>query len=103
MRKAGASSGKGSKRTGRYWSAAVTQHSDAITIPKGLFQRDDPKSIARSLKRAAEHSRRRKSSPFKSAASLLNFYINRAGKNLPTGRRRILERAKVALRSLYGK
>jgi hypothetical protein len=99
MRKAKRSSG----RAGRYWSAAVTQRSDAITVPPGLFRRDDPDSIARSLKRAAERSRRRKSSPFRSALSLLNFYINRAGRNLSVRRRRILERAKGSLRSLYRK
>ena len=103
MRRPKKSSSRATGRTGRYWSAAVTERSDAITIPKGIFQRDDPNSIARSLKRAAEHSNRRKSSPFRSAISLLNFYINRAGKNLPARRRNILERAKAALRSLYGK
>ncbi len=103
MRKAKTTSGRATSRTGRYWSAAVTRHSDAMTIARGVFRRDDPNSIARSLKRAAEHSNRRKSSPFRSAISLLNFYINRAGKNLPARRRNILERAKAALRSLYGK
>jgi len=103
MRKAKTSSGRATSRTGRYWSAAVTKRSDAITIPRGIFRRDDPNSIARSLKRAAEHSNRRKSSPFRSALSLLTFYVNRAGKNLPARRRYVLERAKASLRSLYGK
>lgn len=103
MPKAKTSSGRARSRSGRYWSAAVTQRSDAITIPRGIFRRDDPNSIARSLKRAAEHSRRRKSRPFRSALSLLTFYVNRAGKNLPATRRAILERAKESLRSLYKK
>lgn len=103
MRKAKTSSGRARSRTGRYWSAAVTQRSDAMTIPKGLFRRADPNSIARSLKRAAQRSRRRKSSPFRSALSLLTFYVNRAGKNLPAGRRYVLERAKASLRNLYEK
>ena len=103
MRKQRKSSGRASARTGRYWSAAVTQRSDAIDLPEGVFRRDDPNSIARSLKRAAEHSRRRKSSPFRSALSLLTFYVNRAGKNLPAERRATLERAKESLRILYGK
>src|SRR5438552_18971942 len=102
MRKAKTTSGRATSRTGRYWSAAVTRHSDAITIAKGVFRRDDPNSIARSLKRAVEHSNRRKSTPSRSAISLLNSYINRAGKHLPARRRNILERAKGPLRGPYG-
>jgi hypothetical protein len=81
----------------------VTQHSDALDLQGGVFKLEEPKSIARSLKRSAEHSTRRKASPYRSALSMLVFYINRAGKNLPAARRKILERAKVELRKLFGK
>src|SRR5207249_5047801 len=67
----------------------------------GVFSRTDPRSIARSLKRSAENSRRRKSNPFRSAMSMLNFYINRAGKGLSKTRRARLEAAKEELRDLY--
>jgi hypothetical protein len=81
----------------------VTRRSDAIDIPKGVFRSDDPGAIARALKRAAERSQRRKSSAFRSALSLLTFYINRAGSNLGARRRAVLERAKTRLRKLYGR
>jgi hypothetical protein len=77
------------------------QTSNALDLEPGVFQRSDPKSIARSLKRSAETSRARKSPPFRSAMSMLIFYINRAGKNLSASRRRVLERAKDELRELY--
>jgi hypothetical protein len=83
------------------WSKHVTEHSNALTLDAKVFARDDPRSIARSLKRSAERSRRRKSSPFRSAMSMLNFYINRAGRNLPKQRRARLEAAKQELRHLY--
>ncbi len=67
----------------------------------GVFTLDDPRAIARSLKRSAERSRRRKSDPYRSAMSMLTFYLNRAGKSLPARRRRVLERAKEELRDLY--
>jgi uncharacterized protein DUF3175 len=89
--------------TSRRWSAGVTQHSDALDLQAGVFRLKEPKSIARSLKRSAEHSTRRKATPYRSALSMLVFYINRAGKNLPTARRKALERAKVELRKLFGK
>jgi len=87
----------------RRWSAEVTKHSDALDLDKGVFAQRDPKKIAASLKRSAEASGRRKSSPFRSALSMLTFYINRAGKNLPATRRRILMRAKDELRRQFGR
>ena len=85
------------------WSAAVMRKSDALDIESGAFKFDDPKKIARSLKRSADSSMRRKAGPYQSAMSMLNFYINRAGKNLPARRRNILERAKAELKRLYGR
>ncbi len=85
------------------WSARVTRQSDALDLEQGIFESDDPKRIAASLKYSAEHSKRRKSEPFRSAMSMLNFYINRAGVNLPARRKRVLERAKDALRDRFGK
>jgi hypothetical protein len=90
-------------RTGRRWSRHVTEHSDALTLDKGVFTSRDPKEIAASLKRSAERSRRRKANPFRSALSMLTFYINRAGKNLPASRKRTLMRAKDELRKQFGK
>jgi hypothetical protein len=87
----------------RRWSANVTQRSDALDLQAGIFRLTEPKSIARSLKRSADHSTPRKASPYRSALSMLVFYINRAGKNLPAVRRKTLERAKVELRKLFGK
>jgi hypothetical protein len=83
------------------WSAHVTRDSDALDLEEGVFTWDDPARIAQSLKRSADNSTRRKAEPFQSAMSMLNFYINRAGKNLDPERRRILERAKDELRALY--
>ena len=90
-------------RTAKKWSQEVTEHSNALDLEPDVFRRDDPKSIARSLKRSAEASRRRKSSPFRSAMSMLTFYINRAGDKLPGSRRRKLEAAKDELRRLFDK
>ena len=92
-----------SRRGGRRWSRHVTEHSDALTLDRGIFTSRDPKRIAASLKRSAEHSRRRKSDPFRSALSMLIFYINRAGKNLPAARKRTLMRAKDELRVQFGR
>jgi hypothetical protein len=83
------------------WSHHVTETSDALDLEGGVFKKDDPKAIARSLKRSAERSRRRKADPFRSAMSMLVFYINRAGHNLPARRRKVLESAKDELRGLY--
>jgi hypothetical protein len=90
-------------KTARRWSQRVTRESDALDLSKGVFTGKDPKRIAASLKRSAERSRRRKADPFRSALSMLTFYINRAGKNLPASRRRTLERAKVELRKQFGR
>ncbi len=90
-------------RSTRYWSKHVTETSNALDLEPAVFRSDDPAKIAASLKRSAERSRRRKSSPFRSAMSMLVFYVNRAGKNLPASRRRVLERAKDELRRLYGR
>ncbi|KQK30666.1 hypothetical protein ARD30_04535 [Bosea thiooxidans] len=83
------------------WSAQVTRGSDALDLESEIFKQDDPRRIARSLKRSAERSRRRKASPYRSAMSMLTFYINRAGSNLPAGRRHVLESAKHSLRRLF--
>jgi phosphoenolpyruvate carboxylase len=83
----------------RKWSQDVTEHSDALDLEQGVFALDDPAEIARSLKRSAEHSSRRKAEPYRSAMSMLTFYINRAGKDLPPARRKILEAAKTRRRA----
>ena len=85
------------------WSQRVTQTSNALDLDQGVFSKDDPRSIARSLKRSADRSKRRKSDPFRSAMSMLTFYINRAGKQLSRSRRMRLEAAKDELRDLYGR
>jgi len=87
----------------RKWSQDVTEHSDALDLEAKVFELDDPKKIADSLKRSAEHSHRRKAGPYQSAMSMLNFYINRAGKNLPAKQKRVLEAAKDELRKDFGK
>ncbi len=87
----------------RRWTKHVMETSNALDLERGVFKKDDPKSIARSLKRSAEQSKRRKSDPYRSAMSMLTFYINRAGKNLPKQRVQRLEAAKDELRALYGK
>lgn len=86
---------------GKRWSRHVTETSNALDLRQGVFELDDPAEIARSLKRSAEHSHRRKSDPFRSAMSMLTFYINRAGDNLSERRRGILEQAKDELRALF--
>lgn len=85
------------------WSAGVTRRSNALDLEAGVFTWHDPRRIALSLKRSAEASTRRKAPPFRSAMSMLAFYINRAGKNLDQNQLRILEQAKQELRTLYGK
>ncbi|HET6599084.1 MAG TPA: DUF3175 domain-containing protein [Burkholderiaceae bacterium] len=86
---------------GRRWSAGVTRTSDALDLEPAVFRKPTARAVARSLKRSAERSERRKSSPFRSAMSMLTFYINRAGDQLPAERRRVLEAAKDELRRLY--
>jgi hypothetical protein len=83
------------------WSQRVTEKSNALDLRSGVFTLDDPRRIALSLKRSAEKSRRRKSEPFRSAMSMLNFYLNRAGGSLSKARRDRLQAAKDELRSLY--
>ena len=83
------------------WSKRVTESSNALDLEPGVFSGDNPRSIARSLKRSAERSKRRKADPFRSALSMLTFYINRAGKKLSKARRARLEAAKKELRLLY--
>ena len=85
------------------WSQRVTTKSNALDLEEGVFAKDDPRSIARSLKKSAEHSKRRKSDPFRSAMSMLTFYINRAGSQLSDEKRKRLEAAKDELRALFGK
>jgi hypothetical protein len=85
------------------WSQRVTERSNALDLDPGVFTRTDPRGIARSLKRSADRSRRRKVDPYRSAMSMLTFYINRAGKALSSTRRRRLEAAKEELRDLYGR
>ena len=87
----------------RKWSQPVTEHSNSLDLEEGVFTLHDPSAIARSLKRSAEHSRRRKGSPFRSAMSMLTFYINRAGKDLSAKDRRRLEAAKDELRKAFGR
>jgi hypothetical protein len=85
------------------WSQDVTEHSDALDLDRDVFKGHDPKEIAESLKRSAETSGRRKATPFRSAMSMLTFYINRAGSGLDAEQRKILERAKDELRDLFNK
>jgi hypothetical protein len=87
--------------TQHYWSGKVTRTSNALDLEPDVFKKSDPGAIARSLKRSAEESTRRKGTPYQSAMSMLNFYINRAGKNLPPRQKRILERAKKELRKAF--
>lgn len=85
------------------WSQHVTETSNALDLEPGVFTSKSPKSIAESLKRSAEGSQRRKGSPFQSAMSMLNFYINRAGHGLTEEQKSHLEKAKAELRRLFGK
>ena len=91
------------KRPVRKWSGRVTATSDALDLKHDVFKQNSPAAIAKSLKRSAERSHRRKSDPYRSAMSMLVFYINRAGKNLPAARKRKLEAAKDELRKAFGK
>jgi hypothetical protein len=91
------------KKSKKYWSGYVTKHSFALDLEPGVFTWKDPKRIAKSLKKSAEVSVNRKTGPFQSAMSMLNFYINRAGKNLPRSRKKNLEQAKAELRKIFNK
>jgi hypothetical protein len=97
------SSKKSTQRKGRRWSGEVTKRSNALDLERDVFKSKDPRKIALSLKRSAERSTRRKGTPYQSAMSMLNFYINRAGKNLPHKQKRVLERAKDELREVFGR
>jgi hypothetical protein len=100
---------KASKKTAKKsapkkkWSRKVTEHSNALDLEKDVFKKKDPKKIAESLKQSAEHSKRKKTSSYQSAMSMLNFYINRAGKNLTKKEKQPLEKAKDELRKLFHK
>jgi hypothetical protein len=85
------------------WSQDVTEHSNALDLEEGVFTKDDPAEIARSLKRSAERSERRKADPYRSAMSMLTFYINRAGKDLDKHQHKVLEDAKDELRKAFGR
>lgn len=101
-----AATARTSKRTNapkRYWSQHVTETSDALDLDEGVFSLANPRAIAASLKRSADRSRRRKSDPYRSAMSMLVFYVNRAGRNLSASRKEVLEKAKGELRALYGR
>ena len=104
-RKAGSARRKpaAKRTTSKRWSQRVTERSDALDLEQGVFKLTDPKKIASSLKRSAEHSSRRKAGAYRSALSMLTFYINRAGKGLPKTQRERLERAKGELKRAFGK
>ncbi len=87
----------------RYWSSAVTRRSNALDLESSVFAQSSPRKVALSLKRSAERSRRRKGTPYQSAMSMLTFYINRAGKGLPSSKKRVLVRAKDELRKAFGR
>jgi hypothetical protein len=89
--------------TQRKWSAHVNETSDALDLKEHLFKSNDPREIAKSLKRSAERSKRRKGTPYQSAMSMLTFYINRGGKNLSATRKKKLEAAKAELRHVFDK
>ncbi|HEB57170.1 MAG TPA: DUF3175 domain-containing protein [Gammaproteobacteria bacterium] len=89
--------------TSKKWSAKVSRESDALDLEEGVFTWRDPVKIALSLKKSADRSQRRKAAPFRSAMSMLVFYINRAGRNLSNKQKLVLEQAKEELRKLYGK
>lgn len=88
---------------GHYWSGEVTRHSNALDLEPKVFTQSDPRRIASSLKRSAERSRRRKATPYQSAMSMLNFYINRAGSGISGKQKDVLTRAKGELRKIFHK
>ena len=95
--------GSAARKTSKRWSAGVTRHSNALDLDSGVFKHGDPHAVALSLKRSAEASKRRKGTPYQSAMSMLTFYINRAGKDLPERQKHVLERAKGELRKAFGR
>lgn len=94
---------KSTKASKKFWSGRVTEESNALDLETGVFTRDDPRKVALSLKKSALRSSRRKAMPYQSAMSMLNFYINRAGRNLPKKQQKVLKRAKVELRKLFSR
>lgn len=102
-RKSGKTGRRNPRKATRYWSGRVTRESNAMDLEDSVFKQRSPKKIAASLKRSAQRSRRRKSEPYRSAMSMLTFYINRAGKNLSASRKRVLQRAKDELRHQFGR
>ena len=94
---------KTQKKSSKRWSARVTQRSNALDLESKVFKSRNPRRIALSLERSAEASKRRKGTPYQSAMSMLNFYINRAGKSLPQKQKRVLEQAKTELRDVFGR
>ena len=91
------------KSASKKWSKKVTQTSNAMDLEKDVFKQKNPKAIAESVKRSAEKSKRKKAGPFQSAMSMINFYENRAGKNLGKGQKKVLDKSKNELRELYGR
>jgi hypothetical protein len=89
--------------SGRKWSQRVTTQSNALDLDRGVFTLKSPKEIAASLKRSAERSRRRKAGAYRSALSMLTFYINRAGRSLPASRKSVLNKAKGELKQQFGR
>jgi acyl dehydratase len=92
-----------SSKTNNQWSANVTKHRHALALEEGIFTWQDPVKIAKSLQASAEHSRNRKTNPYQSAMSMLTFYINRDGRQLPDSQRQVLEEAKEGLKQLFRK
>lgn len=91
------------KTAPKKWSKHVTEHSNAMDLEKDVFKLRDPKKIATSIKRSAEKSKRKKAGPFQSAMSMINFYENRGGKNIPASQKKVLDRSKDELRKLFGR
>ena len=98
-----ARTGSAASTANKRWSAGVTRRSNALDLESGVFVQGDAHEIALSLKRSAEASKRRKGTPYQSAMSMLTFYINRAGKDLPKRKKHVLERAKDELRKAFGR
>jgi hypothetical protein len=94
---------KSSRARGHRWSAKVTKHSNALDLQRDVFKSKDPHKIALPLKRSAKQSKRRKGTPYQSAMSMLNFYINRAGNNVLQKQKRVLEPARDELRDVFGR
>ena len=100
-KKSGSKKAAEKKSAPKKWSKKVTETSNALDLRSKIFTKDDPHAIALSLKRSAERSKRKKGTPYQSAMSMLNFYINRAGKNLPEKQQQTLEKAKDELRAVF--